>query len=183
LTLGERLTATTELRRRVGVLELLKERMQDERSYKIFNYRSSVHRLLEEAIWIVDDRLWLAGDRTALRVALDRAAVANDRPYTKKPPDFACAVHEGRLLVVSVQPPSQGLTVADLDQLERYVATCREIEAFDEFSAILVGEQVSMELRTTLDLRDPAFQAMTYAQLVDEPLQRYSARLEALSAA
>ena len=182
LGLGERHVAAAELRRRAGLLELFTERLHDERSYKIVKYRCSIHRLLEQAIWIVDECCWPGEEGKALRVALDRAAVERDRPYAKKPPDFACAVHEGRLLVVSVQPPSRELGVADLDLLERHVAACRELEPFAAFEATLVGAQVSEELRGTLDLREDSFKVKTYAQLVDEPLQRYRTRLEAPSA-
>jgi hypothetical protein len=180
---GELIAANLELRRRVGVLELLKERLYDERSYKIVNHRSAIHRLLERAVWIFDERCWLLGNNKELRVALDRAAAANDRPYAKKPPDFVCAVNDGHLLIASVKPPQSELSVADLDHLEQQVTACRALATFDSFEAILVGESLSEELKATLDLRDVSFKVMTYTQLLDEPLRRYSARLEALSAA
>jgi hypothetical protein len=178
---GEPIAANLELRRRVGVLELLKDRLYDARSYKVVNHRSAIHSLLERAVWIFDERYWLLGDNKELRVALDRAAAAKDRPYTKKPPDFVCAVNDGHLLIASVKSPQNELSVADLDQLERQVTTCRGLAAFDSFEAILVGESLSEELKATLDLRDVSFKVKTYAQLLDEPLRRYSARLKALS--
>lgn len=178
---GELIAASLELRRRVGVLELLKERLYDERSYKIINHRSAIHLLLERAVWIFDERYWLLGDNKELRVALDRAAAAKDRPYTKKPPDFVCAVNYGRLLIAAVKSPQNELSVADLNRLEQQVATCRGLANFDSFEAILVGESLSDELKATLDLRDVSFKVKTYAQLLDEPLQRCSARLKALS--
>jgi hypothetical protein len=179
---GEHIAANLELRRRVGVLELLKERLHDERSYKIVNYRSAIHRLLEQAVWIFDERYRLLGDSKELRTALDRAVVANDRPYAKKPPDFACAVYDGHLFVAFVKSPQSELSVADLDQLEQQITICRALGTFDSFEAILVGEQVSKDLQETMELRDDTFQVKTYAEIVDEPLRRYSARLEALSA-
>lgn len=178
---GELIAANLELRRRVGVLELLKERLYDERSYKIVNHRSAIHRLLERAVWVFDERYWLLGDNKELRIALDRAAAAKDRPYAKKPPDFVCAVNDGHLLIASVKSPQNELSVADLDRLEQQVTTCRALASFDSFEAILVGESLSEELKTTLDLRDVSFKVKTYAQLLDEPLRRYSARLKALS--
>jgi hypothetical protein len=178
---GEPIAASLELRRRVGVLELLKDRLYDARSYKVVNHRSAIHSLLERAVWIFDERYWLLGDNKELRVALDRAAAAKDRPYTKKPPDFVCAVNDGHLLIASVKSPQNELSVADLDQLEQQVTTCRGLAAFDSFEAILVGESLSEELKATLDLRDVSFKVRTYAQLLDEPLRRYSARLKALS--
>jgi hypothetical protein len=180
---GERITATLELRRRVGVLELLKQRLRDERSYKLVNYRSPIHRLLERATWVFGERYWLTGSGKELRASLDRAVVANDQAYARKPPDFACAVHGGRLLVVSVKPPKGELGVADLDKLEQQVATCRALGSFEEFEAILVGQEVSGELREAIDLRDDAFKVKTYDDLVEEPLKSYSAGLEAMAEA
>jgi ribosomal protein L40E len=178
---NERITATLELRRRVGMLELLKERLRDELSYKLVNYRSPIHRLLERATWIFDERYWLTGSGKELRLSLDRAVVANDQAYARKPPDFACAVHGGRLLVVSVKPPKGELSVADLDKLERQVAICRALGSFEEFEAVLVGKEVSGELREAIDLRDDAFKVKTYDGLIEEQLKSYSARLKAMS--
>jgi hypothetical protein len=170
---GERRAAQAELRRRRGVLEIFADRLADERSYKIVNYRSAIHRLLEQAIWILDERYWLSEEALALRAALDRCAADHDRPYAKKPADFACGVWRGRLVVASVQPPSRELAVADLDQLERHVGACLEVESFDAFEAILVGEAISPELEKTLALRDSSFKAKTYSQLLEQALGDY----------
>jgi hypothetical protein len=181
-TRGDRVAAEVELRRRVGVLELLKERFADDRSYKIVNYRSAIHRLIERAIWVFDERYWLADAAKELRTALDRAVVAGDRPYAKKPADFACAVEDDKLLVVSAKPPKGDLAVADLDKLEQQVASCRAHGSFESFEAILVGKEVSDELRETIEMRDSAFQVRTYDEVVEKSLRSYSTRLEALAA-
>lgn len=178
---AERVAAVAELRRRVGVLELLAERLRDERSYKIVNRRSAIHGLLEEAIWILDERCWLSARTRVLRAVLDRAASGRDRPYAKKPPDFACAVGEGRLLVVSICPPSLEPGVADLERLERHAAACHQIEPLARCEATLVGERIPAWLRATLERREDSFQAKTYEELVDAPLRRYRSRLAVLS--
>lgn len=178
---AERVAAVAELRRRVGVLELFKERLHDERSYKIVSHRSAIHGLLEEAIWILDERCWLSARTRVLRAVLDRAAAGRDRPYAKKPPDFACAVGEGRLLVVSICPPSREPGVADLERLERHAAACHEIEPLARCEATLVGERIPARLRAILERRKDSFGAKTYEELVDAPLRRYSSRLAVLS--
>jgi hypothetical protein len=170
--------AQAELRRRVGVLELFAEHIEDERSYKITNYRSAIHRLLEQSIWILDERYWLGEEVSALRVALDRAVAERDRPYAKKPPDFACGILDERLIVAAIQAPSKELDIADLDQLERHVAACFEVQPFAAFEAILVGKTASEELRKTLELRDRSFRVKTYSQLIDERWRDYRSRLD-----
>ena len=58
LTIGQITAVTNEVRRRVALLETFTDRINDERTYEI-NGDESVHRLLERAMWIVDERYWL----------------------------------------------------------------------------------------------------------------------------
>ncbi|MGA8746433.1 MAG: hypothetical protein WB507_11290 [Solirubrobacterales bacterium] len=178
---AERLAALAELRRRVGVLELFGELLHDERSYRIVNHRSAIHRLLEESIWILDERCWLRSQRKVLRAVIDRRVAERDRPYAKKPPDFAFAVDDGRLLVVSICPPSREPGVADLDRLERQVGQLLDIEPYGRWEATLVGERIPWKLRSTLGLRNESFAAKSYEEVFDEPLQHYRARLGVLN--
>jgi hypothetical protein len=134
--------------------------------------------LLEQSIWILDERYWLGEEVGVLRAALDRAVAERDRPYTKKPPDFACGIFDERLIVAAIQPPSKELGIADLDQLERHVAACFEVQPFAAFEAILVGKTASEELRKTLELRDRSFRVKTYSQLIDERWRDYRSRLD-----
>ena len=170
--------ARAELHRRVGLLELFVERIEDERSYKIVDYRTPIHRLLERWIWILDERYWFGEGIEALRSALDRAVAERDRPYAKKPPDFACGVLGDRLIVASIQPPAKELGIAELDQLERQVATCFEVRSFVAFEATLVGKTVSEDLRKALQLRDDSFKVKTYSELFDQRLRDYRRHLD-----
>jgi hypothetical protein len=175
---GDKRAAQAELRRRLGLLELFAARAEDERSYKIANHRSAIHRFLEQAIWILDERYWFGEDVSGLRSALDSAVAEHDRPYTKKPPDFACGVYDGCLIVASIQPPAKELGIAELDQLERHVAACLEIKSFTVFEATLVGKKVSEDLRKALQLRDDSFKVKTYSELFDDRLRDYRLRLD-----
>jgi ribosomal protein L40E len=58
LTIGQITAVASEVRRRVGLLNLFRERVLDERTYEISG-DGSIHRLLEKAMWIVDERYWL----------------------------------------------------------------------------------------------------------------------------
>lgn len=172
---------SAEMGRRLALLDLLEERMKDERSYKVLNHRSSVHQLVEQMMWLVDERCWLSGEGASLRRSLDAAAAERDKPYVRKPLDFACGVAGATLMVVSVQPPGRELVVEDLDGLEQHVAECRESKSFEAFKATLVGESISEELVKAIATRDASYGVETYEGLLAASRGAYRPQLAGAS--
>jgi ribosomal protein L40E len=179
LTIGQITAVTNEVRRRVALLETFTDRINDERTYEIKG-DESVHRLLERAMWIVDERYWLMHSNQQLRTVVGEEMAKGDKRFEKRRPDFVCGTVDRRLIIIEIKRPSHTLAVEDLNQLERYVRICRNTEDISGFEALLVGSKVSEELRGTLDMRSKSFKVRTYTELVSDTRRRYTKYLEAL---
>lgn len=181
LTLGQITAVTSEVKRRAGLLELFRERVLDERTYEISG-DGSIHRLLERAMWIVDERYWLMHSNRQLRTVVGEQLAKEDKKFQKKRPDFVCGMVDKRLIIIEIKRPSHLLSVDDLNQLERYVVICEQYDAdHSSFEAILVGSKASEDLKRTLKVRGQGFKVRTYTQLVSDTERRYKGFLDALT--
>lgn len=180
LTIGQITAVATEVRRRVGLLNLFKERVLDDRTYEIRG-DGSIHRLLEEAMWIVDERYWLMNSNENLRTIVGREMAKEDAQFKKQRPDFVCGTVDRKLIIIEIKRPAHTLTVKDLNQLERYVVICDQYDdQHSSVEAMLVGAKQSDDLRRTLKFRGGGFKVRTYTQLVSDTERRYMQYLDAL---
>jgi hypothetical protein len=182
LTLAQIATVTREVHRRLGLLDMFRERALDDRTYEIRG-DGSIHRLLEKAMWIVDERYWLMHSNQTLRTVVGDQLVKENKQYEKNRPDFVCGTVDKRLILIELKRPSHVLGVADLNQLERYVVICNDYSNdHTSFEAILVGTKQSDDLRKTLQVRGGnRFQVHTYTDLISDSERRYKSYLEALA--
>jgi hypothetical protein len=180
LTVGQIAAVTGEVTRRVGLLNVFKDRVLDERTYEISG-DGSIHRLLEQAMWIVDERYWLMFSNKQLRTVVTDELAREDKKFEKRRPDFVCGAVDRKLIIIEIKRPSHALTVEDLNQLERYVVLCEEYDSdHTSFEAILVGKRATDDLKRTLKVRGANFKVRTYTQLVGDTERRYQKYLEAL---
>ncbi len=181
LTLSQIASITSEVRRRLGLLDLLKERAMDDRTYEITG-DGSIHRLLESAMWIVDERYWLMHSNTQLRKIVGDQFAKADKQYELKRPDFVCGTVDKKLIIIELKRPSHLLDVPDLNQLERYVVICEEYSnAHTSHEAILVGTKQSDDLRRTLKIRGGSFRVLTFVDMINDAERRYKKYLDAIS--
>src|SRR5205807_1863770 len=89
LTLRQITAVAAEVQRRMELLALFKKRMVDDRTYEIRG-DGSIHRLLEKAMWIVDERYWLMHSNESLRTIVGNDLAREDRQFERKRPDFVC---------------------------------------------------------------------------------------------
>jgi hypothetical protein len=182
LTLRQITAVTSEVQRRVELLSLFKSRMLDDRTYEIRG-DNSIHRLLEGAMWIVDERYWLMHSNSTLRTVVGNELAKEDKKFQKNRPDFVCGTVGKRLVLIEIKRPSHTLEVDDLNQLERYVYICEKYSS--DYSsleaAILVGQKQSPELIGRMKHRSNAFKVRTYSDLVQDTEQRYKSYLDAMS--
>ena len=180
LTIGQITVVTSEVQRRVGFLRLFRDRVLDDRTYEISG-ANSIHRLLEQAMWIVDERYWLMHSNQQLRNIVTKALVDADTKYKLKRPDFVCGTVDKRLIIIEIKRPSHVLSVDDLNQLERYVVLCDEYHTeHTSFEAYLVGNKSSDDLKRTLKVRGSSFRVRTYTDLISDTERRYKRYLDAL---
>jgi ribosomal protein L40E len=180
LTAGQIAAVAGEVNRRVGLLNTFKERVLDDRTYEITG-EGSIHRLLEQAMWIVDERYWLMHSNRQLRTVVAKELAKEDKKLEKQRPDFVCGTVDRKLIIIEIKRPSHTLGVADLNQLERYVMLCQKYNAeLTSYEAILVGQKESDDLTRTRKLRGGSQKVQTYTQLIDDTERRYADYLKAL---
>jgi hypothetical protein len=164
-------------------LNLFKERVLDERTYEIRG-DGSIHRLLEQAMWIVDERYWLMHSNSHLRTVVGKDLAKQDKRFEQQRPDFVCGSVDNKLIIIEIKRPSHTLEVDDLNQLETYVRLCNKYDDdHSTFDAYLVGNRQSDDLRETLKLRRETFKVRTYTQLIKDTERRYEGYLQALEPA
>jgi hypothetical protein len=182
LTLHQITAVTSEVKRRVGLLRTFKDRALDDRTYEIRGV-GSIHRLLEQAMWLVDERYWLMHSNSTLRTVIGTQLAKEDKRFEKRRPDFVCGTVDKKLIIIELKRPSRTLTVADLNQLERYVVIAQKYDdSFSGFEAILVGRNAEDDLARVLRLRGGGFRVRTFAQLIDDTERRYEDYLKHLEA-
>jgi ribosomal protein L40E len=181
LTVAQITNVTLEVRRRLGLLEAFRDRALDDRTYEIQG-EASIHRLLERAMWIVDERYWLLHSNRALRTVVGDQLAKEDKKFSKRRPDFVCGTVDKKLIIIELKRPSHRLDIADLNQLERYVVICDEYsKTHTSFEALLVGSKQTDDLRRTLKVRGGnRFQVRTYAELIDDAERRYEGFIKAM---
>lgn len=180
LTLGQIVAVTTEVSRRIGLLQTFSERAQDDTTYEIMG-DGSIHRLLEQAMWIVDERYWLMHSNRQLRTVVGKEMAKRHKKFEKKRPDFVCGTVDNKLIIIELKRPSHDLKPVDLNQLEQYVIICREYDdTIKSFEAILVGKKKSKELDAVLRVRGGNWKVRTYTQLISDAERRYKNYLDQL---
>jgi hypothetical protein len=168
---------TREVTHRIESLKLFRERVLDDRTYEIRG-EDSIHRVLERAMWIIDERYWLMHSNRTLREVVGKELEKQDKQFAKKRPDFVCGTVDGKLIVVELKRPSHSLTVEDLNQLETYVSLLEKNSEFTVERAFLMGRHISDELKKRMKYRGQQFKIRNYAELIDETMQRYEKYLE-----
>jgi hypothetical protein len=169
----------SEVRQRLTTLELFRERILDERTYEIAG-EDSIHRILERAMWLVDEHYWLlAGNRTLRRQIGDAMSTEDRKRWGKRRPDFVCCTTpEGRLLIIEIKRPSHVLSVEDLQQVEDYLVLAKKYFKYRSYEAMLVGSSHASAVEDRLAFRT-GITARTYGELVDDTEKRYREYLKA----
>jgi ribosomal protein L40E len=180
LTVAQITAVANEVNRRVNLLTIFKERVLDDRTYEIRG-ANSIHRLLEQAMWIVDERYWLMNSNATLRTIIGGEIAKEFKEFEDNRPDFVCGSVDRRLIIIEIKRPSRVLQLEDLNQLERYVVIAQDHSAeTSSFEAYLVGRKVSDTLRKHLKMRGSSFRVRTYTDLIQDTDQRYKQYLDAL---
>lgn len=177
------------LKQVTGVTQVVKERLNEiirfekaiekDETYEIKG-DNSIHRILEKAMWIVDERYWLLHSNETLRKIVGEEIVKQNKKDEKKRPDFVCGSIDNKLVIVELKRPSHKLNTDDLGQLEKYL---KIIESHSQdhknFEAYLFGKRIDDDLAKTMRYRrTDIFKIRTFADLVDDTKKRYKEYLE-----
>ncbi len=173
-------SVTLEVKRRLSTIELFKERILDDKTHEIKG-KNSIHRILEKAMWIVDERYWLLHSNETLRKIIGKEMAKKDKKkFAKKKPDFVCGTVGDKLIILEIKRPSHKLAVDDLNQLETYLAVAEDHFSHKFFEAYLIGRKIGPDLKKIMKFRKSNFKIWTYSDLVDSTEKRYCDYLKSI---
>jgi hypothetical protein len=169
-----------QVKLRLDLITLFERQIQDDRTLEISG-SNSIHRILERAMWLIDERYWLLQSNEPLRNFIGKEMSKLDKKrYGKKRPDFVCGTVDQKLIILELKRPSHKLTIEDLNQLETYVTVAEDYSTFRSYEAYLVGRKVDPELKRRMKHRSSAFKVVTYSDIIEDTRKRYSEFLKSL---
>jgi hypothetical protein len=162
-----------ETRRRLAMIDLLRESLRNEQTFEIRG-ENSIHSILEQDLWLLDEAYWMLQSNKTLKTFIgDKLSEKDSAKYGKKRPDFACGNLGSELVLVELKRPSHELTKDDLNQLEEYLAMSEKYSArYRSYKAYLMGSSISDEIRTYLRYRR-GFSVLSYWEVLDSTEKRY----------
>lgn len=164
---------SSEVKHRIETIEIFKKAILDDKTYEIRG-DGSVHRILENAMWIIDERYWLLHSNETLRTVIGNELTKKNKKIKSKRPDFVCGTIENKMIIVEIKRPSHELTASDLEQLETYMLIIEQHSgAKYSFEGFLVGRKISDDLKKRLKFRSSQFKVKTYSDLIDDVKKRY----------
>ncbi len=170
-----------QVRGRIETIELFENQINNDRTYEIIG-NNSIHRILERAMWLVDERYWLLFSNKTLLTSIGKEMAKRDKKrYGNKRPDFVCGTVGNKLIILELKRPSHKLKVDDLNQLESYILVAESYFQFTSYEAYLVGSKIDPDLKKTMKHRSRSFKILTYSELIDQTKKRYSEYLNAVS--
>jgi ribosomal protein L40E len=174
-TLQQITSVAQVVRSRLDTLELFKNRIRDDQTFEIRG-DNSIHRILENAMWMIDERYWLLSSNSTLRSFIgDEMSKKDKKKFGKKRPDFVCGSIGEKLIIVEIKRPSKTLGIEDLNQLEDYLTIAQDYTSdYKSFEAYLIGNKKEKDLARRLKYRSSSiFRVLTYTDLVTRTEKRY----------
>ena len=169
-----------QVRTRIETIALFKKQIKDPRTYEIRG-DNSIHRILERAMWLIDERYWLLQSNSTLRTFIGEEMSKRDKKkYGKKRPDFVCGTVGEKLIIVELKRPAHELDVDDLNQAETYLTIAESYAKYRSFEVYLVGNKKSDDLMRRMKHRSSSFKVLTYTDLVSDTENRYREFLDSI---
>lgn len=177
------------LKQITGVTQIVRERLNEilrfesaadkDKTYEIKG-DNSIHRILERAMWIVDERYWLLHSNETLRKIVGDQIVKEYKNNERLRPDFVCGSIGNKLIIVELKRPSHKLTTKDLGQLEQYLKIIEShTTEYKNFEAYLVGKTIEEDLNRTMRYRrTDILKIRTFADIIDDTKKRYKDYLD-----
>lgn len=170
-----------QVKGRLETIDLFEERINDPKTLEITG-DNSIHRILERSMWLVDEKHWLLHSNKTLRKQIgDKMSREDKKKWGNKRPDFVCGTSGNTLVILELKRPAHKLTVEDLNQLENYIVIAKKYSDFTSFQAYLVGNEMSEDLKNTMDVRGAnKFKVLFYGDIIQKTRLRYQEYLDAI---
>jgi hypothetical protein len=162
------------LKSRLNTIATFEEMIHNDKTYELKG-ESSIHRVLEKSMWLIDDKYWIVQSNRSLRDFIGKEMEKRDKRFEKRRPDFACATFGNNLILIEIKRPSIELKKTELDQIEDYLVVIKKYkgQTYRSIDAYLIGNTISEEARERAELRKTP-DLLTYQDLLEQCRQRYN---------
>jgi hypothetical protein len=180
-TLRQITAISSEVKHRIETINIFEKAILDDKTYEIRG-DGSVHRILENAMWIIDERYWLLHSNQTLRTIVGDKILEKNKKLKSKRPDFVCGTIGNKTILVELKRPAHELTSSDYEQLETYMMIIEEHSGKSQnFEGYLIGKKVSDDLQKRMRLRGSnLIKVKTFSDLIDDVRSRYTQYLKQL---
>lgn len=168
-----------QVRARIETIELFEQQIQDPKTFEIIG-ETSIHRILERSMWMIDERYWLLQSNRSLRKFIgDEMSKRDRKKYGTKRPDFVCGTVDNKLILLELKRPAHSLCVDDLNQLETYTVVAEDYKNFSSYEGYLVGAKKDPELERYLKRRS-GFKVLFFSDILESTKRRYHEFLKSI---
>jgi hypothetical protein len=168
-----------QVQSRLETIDLFETQIEDPRTFEIIGDKS-IHRILERAMWLVNEEYWLMHSNRTLRVQIgDELTKKDKKKYGNKRPDFVCGTIDKRLIILELKRPGHKLDIEDMNQLETYLAVAKKYFKASSARGYLVGSSIDDELERRLEFRRGS-DILLYANVIESTKKRYHEFLKSL---
>jgi hypothetical protein len=131
-----------------------------------------IHPVLENNLWLVDERYELWSSNEQLQTFLERALKAHRTGDTERP-DFIVRGQRKQYVVIELKAGNSELTNASLTQILDYISTLKRRAPQARFDGIMIGGAVDTA-SPALTTGDSRVELRTYAEVLDDARYRYT---------
>jgi len=167
---------------RLGKIEIFEKKIMDNLSYERKG-KDSIHRFLEDNIWIFGEDYQVLQSDKPLRKLIGDHFLKRYKKYAKKRPDFACSTFDKKLVIVEIKRPKYKMKIDDINQVELYRNVAEQYSSFDFVNpeCYLIVNSIPRDLRRTVnDRTKQGIYIMTYRDVVKNVRIRYKRLREVL---
>ena len=161
---------------RLNTLDMMGKLIFDDKAYELKGDKS-IHRILENNMWMIDETYWLAQSNETIRKFIGDEVVKKTKDANKRP-DFVCSQFNDTIIIVEIKRPSKTVDKKDLDQIESYDYIINKYKGKRfKLKLIIVGNKFSNEAKYLLNRRKN-INRMSYSDLIEESKKKYQQYLK-----
>lgn len=170
-------STSSVLMRRLQFLQTFEDMIHNDDVYEIRGDQS-IHRSLENNLWLINENFWLMQSDRSLRrfvqEGMEEELRDEDEDEAYRRPDFVCATQDQHLVMAEIKRPSHTLQREDVQQLQDYLYYANRYSGaeFEPVDGFLIGNEYDDRAEHAAE-DSTNIQIRTYQDLLSDARHRY----------
>lgn len=163
--------------RRLQFLETFEDMIHNDDVYEIRGDQS-IHRSLENNLWLLDENYWLMQSDQSLRrfvqEEMGEELQESDEEKARRRPDFVCATQNSHLVIAEIKRPAYTLQREDVQQLQSYIFCANDYSGtdYDPVHGYLIGNDYDNQAERAANDSN-SIEIQTYQDIISSARHRY----------